>query len=199
MLPKEFNLDNLDNGIRGLVITLNRITEINKKTTIYGPTSCEGHIGEYKNGNPYSTKDGWIFFYKPAKKRKDLIGRINQFCIEFPYFSISDREMEEFDFLRAGLNPDQTEKFSSYEIIGSFWSDTGYMDNFRFLEEDARLIEKARIRKKELVSGWNELDSRIKDYIAKNIKKDIESLPYMEEKNRTKGFVIPVCPRCMFQ
>jgi len=87
-LPKEFNLNNLDEGIKALVITLNRIPEVNKKTTIYGPTSCEGHVEENY------VKNGWIYFYKPSLKRIGLIKKINGFCKENSYFEIGSHSMD---------------------------------------------------------------------------------------------------------
>lgn len=188
MLPKEFNLNNLDNGIRGLVITINRIPEVNKKTTIYGPTSCEGHIWNSKDYP--STKDGWIYFYKPILKRTGLIRRINQFCKEYPYFnSRLDRQMEEFDFQQIGLTPIPSEPFGTYEILASFWADKEKQEDVGYRswgkKKHPELIIEAGARKKEILHGWNELDSRIKDYIINNITKDIDSLPYIDENGTT--------------
>lgn len=191
MLPKELDLKYIDSGIKELVITLNRIPEVNKKTTIYGPTSCEGHIWEYE-GSPEATKDGWVYFYKPSIERTGLIRRINQFCGEFPYFHMSSKIMGDFDFAPLGLNPAEEPRSRFYSLEGSFWFDEGYDDIFRQLEGDKRLIEKAQARKEELLSGWKELDSRIKDYIAKNITKDIESLPYISSEEGIN--IRPSCP-----
>ncbi|VVB82983.1 Uncharacterised protein [uncultured archaeon] len=193
MLPKEFDLNNLDEGIRGLIITLNRIPEVNKKTTIYGPTSCQGHVYKDGDGRPHSTKDGWIYFYRPTLKRIDLAERIKQFCNERPYFSLDELNvLEESDFIPLGLDLNQSEELRNYSINASFWIDAGYEDNYRVLRNEKKLIEKASIRQQELLSGWQELDSRIKDYIIKNITKDIESLPYQSWGEATQ--IIPFCP-----
>lgn len=68
MLPKEFDLEKLDEGIRNLVININRIPEVDTETT------CEGYIWEYNSSFP--TKFGWIHFNRPTIKRKGLIQRI---------------------------------------------------------------------------------------------------------------------------
>jgi len=197
MLPKNFDLEDLDPEIKNLVITLNRIPEVNKKTTIYGPTSSAGNILYYE-GSPLHTKDGWIHFYKPSLKRTGLIRQINQFSRDYPYFSLMSWPMNDMDFLQAGLEPSQQPISRSYTLEGSFWSDQGYVSNVRDLyslnpEEKVILIEKALARQAELHSGWNELDSRIKDYIRRNITKDIDSLPYISDKEEPEG-PAPSCP-----
>ncbi len=117
MLPKGFNLDCLDEGIRNLVITLNRIPEINQRTTHYGPTTCEGHAD---NNYPL---DGWFYFYKDALKRAELIAEINQLCKERPYFDLDSRSMQPRDFVQLGFDSIPPEDFLYYDLLAHFESD----------------------------------------------------------------------------
>ena len=118
MLPKRFNLNNLDLGIKDLIITLNRIPGINEKNSLYGPTNCEGHLYNENSESPF-TKYGWINFYKLESKEEGLIKVINQFCKENRYFSFSERLMNERDLNTFNLNSNQ--KFKMYKIKGKFW------------------------------------------------------------------------------
>ena len=184
MLPQEFDLQQLDDGIRNLVITLNRIPDVNKKTTVYEPTTCEGHI--WKNTSAWPTKNGWIYFYKPTSKRTGLIRRVNQFCEDYPCFGADFPPyiMKEWELVRLGLNPEQEEKLSSYNLKAHFephenQNGVHYMDLCETKQEN--FMKRAKERKKGILIGWNALDERVKDYILKNISKDIESLPYIEK------------------
>ncbi len=193
MLPKGFNLNGLERGIRNLVITINRIPEVNKKTTHYGPTTCEGHV--YPDICTIPTADGWLYFYKPTLKRKGLIKRINQFCMEYPFFGIVSYQMHENDFLQLGLNTNQSERFSFYDLRAHFEPyENEDRDYSEWSEEEQRAyITRARIRKQRILEGWNKLDGRTKDYIFKNITKDIDSLPYMEDKEESEFMPPSLC------
>jgi hypothetical protein len=193
MLPKNFDLENLDDGIKNLVITLNRIPYINPKTTLYGPTSCEGH--NYDG----CLRNGWIYFYKPESKRNDLIKTIDEFCKEYTLFNMEPPQiMNQYDLSQLGLNPNQPESFGFHQIEGRFFNDNekepSYYDCVSDKQKEA-WRENIEIRRKEILSGWNELDSRIKNYIIENITKDIESLPYRSEEKSAESRIIN--PHCM--
>ena len=194
MLPKGFNLNHIDPGIRNLVITLNRIPEVNKKTTNYGPTSCEGHV--YPKLKVMPVKNGWLYFYKPMSRKRGLMRTMEQFCSERPFFKLELRHfMSEGDFSMVGLNPAPYGKFGFYEVIAGFepYEDRAkeiYFDG-KTEEEQKEYYEKAELRKLEILKGWNTLDSRLLDYIFENITRDISSLPYMSEE---ESEIIAVCP-----
>jgi len=87
----------------------------------------------------------------------------------------------------------QSEMFKFYEIIGKL----SLEKDFEFFEEKSGepqkdWTEKMNKRKKEILRGWNELESRVKEYIKENITKDIESLPYISEREEEQP--TPFCP-----
>jgi hypothetical protein len=184
MLPKGFNLDGIDEGIRDLVVTLNKIPEVNQRTTPYGPTTCEGHAE-----NSYLL-DGWFYFYKDELKRAELIAEMNQFCKERSYFDLDSQSMQPRDFAQLGFDLIPPGNFLYYDLSAHFECDgsTWGMNE----AEKQSLIERTRIRKQGILEGWAELNTRVKDYITTKITKDLSSLPFMTEEDWQ--YPIPSCP-----
>ncbi len=160
MLPKNFKLERLDNGIKNLVITLNKIPEVHTATT------CEGHV--WRDCPAYPTKDGWVYF---SKDKNGLTKTIENFCIDYPAFILDYNPIVDFYIINGTFGDELGDPHkNSAGIHFEKWSK----------DEQEKFFEKADIRKKEILLGWNELDSRLKDYIIKNITRDIESLSYFE-------------------
>lgn len=157
MLPQNFNLNHLDKGIKNLVITLNRIPYVETATT------CEGHV--WKDCLGWPTKNGWVYFYNENTKENKLINKIENFCGSFEIFQLNKMEQRNnFYTINALFEPHGGKKF---RLLSK--------------KEQEKYFERAEIRKKDILRGWNGLNSVIEDYIFMNITKDIKSLPYMKE------------------
>jgi hypothetical protein len=159
MLPKNFNLEYLDEGIEDLVINLNRIPEVDTATT------CEGHVWE--NIPAWPTKDGWIHFL--TEKYEDLLLKIDYWCQEKGFFELDVGEL-------CG--------HKKYTILGKYepHHDDEYNNLFEKMNarEKKDYFKRVGIRRKEILKGWEDLNNLVVDYIKNHINEDIESLEYRE-------------------
>jgi len=162
MLPDRVLEEHLDDGIKGLVLDLNRIPDVNTRTT------CEGHVWrDYPN---WPTKDGWVYFVKPNSDYLWLIQIIGGFCKDFCYFDLDGPE----HYLVFNFIP-----YSLFTIKGRFEShEDGNLFDRLSEEEREAYYKRADARKIELLRGWSELDGRVVEGIRKNITKDVKSLPF---------------------
>ncbi len=163
MLPSNFNLDDLDDGIRQLVIDLNRIPELHTMT------NCEGHI--WRDTPAWPTKDGWVHFFKPEGLYKDLVLDINAFGYRRGYYFFN---LIDWGTINSGSSQYTIEaRFDQHNI--SFDSLFERMDK----RNQRDYLRRARTRKQRILQGWNELDKVVIDYIKRAINQDYQSLPFI--------------------
>lgn len=161
MLPKGFNLEWLNKGVKGLVLTINKIPGV------HTATNCEGHV--YRDCLIMPTKDGWVHFFKEKNEHEKLIKTIEDFCGAYPLFNLVYPNLLDFYTINGTFR----------EFGEPFKNSSGVHFEKWKKNEQEEFFEKADVRKKEIENGWGELESRIKNYILENITKDLESLPYM--------------------
>jgi len=157
-LPEKFNLNWLDDGIRQLVIDINRIPGNSTLTT------CEGHI--WYDTPAWPTKDGWVHF---CTNTDELLALFEEFCDGLDFFTLQ--------------KPPYIENAPSiYTVIGHFEShhdrELGSCYSGWSEGEQEKYIARAEVRKVEIQAGWDELDALIREYIAENICVDIDQLPF---------------------
>lgn len=161
MLPRGFDLRHLDDGIRNLVVNLNRIPDLHTMTT------CEGHI--WRETPAWPTKDGWIHFYKPIDKYSDLIEQMLSFCNQHNSFK-----------LEGPTNNSPSLGNNFFTMVAMFEShENGNLFDRLDGKGKKEYFSKAEIRLRQNLSGWSELDKLVATYIRNHLKREPESLPYI--------------------
>ncbi|KYK26143.1 hypothetical protein AYK26_00820 [Euryarchaeota archaeon SM23-78] len=164
VLPKGFNIEEVEKGIRELVINLNRIPGV--RTII--PT-CEGHV-YYYDFEEWPAKEGIISFCAEKHHSEWLVETIKDFCGRIEYFEFK--------------GPQNQFGKTYYEIIASFESHHDDKLNDLFgkmgVREQMGYVKRAKKRKNRILAGWKRLNDLVEDYIKQNISEDVESLPYRE-------------------
>lgn len=161
MLPERLKLECIDEGVRDVVIALNRIPGVNTYTT------CEGHI--WREIPAWPTKDGWVHFDRPRDRHEKLVGDISRFCEGIEFFDIEvPKVVENFPLIHT-VNG----KYEPHH-------DNDFNDLFSEMNKRERgaYFERAEVRREEILKGWGELNEVIIDYIRRNITIDVESLPF---------------------
>jgi len=175
MLPPKFNLNNLDDEIRDLVININRIPGI------YTDTTCEGHV--WKECSVWPAKDGWIHLNIPKGKYENLIPNLNQFFFSHPNFELTHHEYTHDKDLpihyMIGANLPQ-HHFEGKDLYSMFTTEL-QEDYIRYCEEWKRT---------KINPGWKRLNYLVIDYIKLNVTKDLNSLPFIEEGEAPRPFMM---------
>jgi hypothetical protein len=170
MLPKYVELDDIDDGIKNLVINLNRIPELDTQTT------CEGHV--LRNSLCIlPSKDGWIHFSKPSKRYNHLNKKMKiLFSQKYDFFNLHTWSIP--------CIPGEIRLFSSHTINACFEPHSDG-DLFKRLDEKGKeaYFERADLRKIEILKGWADINQIVIDYIKRNISPDIDSLPYYDSES----------------
>jgi len=162
MLPEHVKLEHLDDGVRELVVNLNRIPNVDTMTT------CEGHL--WFDIPAWPTKNGWAYIVVPEDgSRDDLIGRIKGFCDRRAHFNIEEHS--------------RWDGFATYFIDGMFEDHQGEDNGGLSYEERSDIQQelyrrRAKKRKTQLLRVWRQLNDLVVDYIRENVSEDVESLPY---------------------
>lgn len=163
MLPYRLSLDELDDGIRDLVINLNRIPGV------YTNTTCEGHI--WRDIPAWPTKDGWIHLNVSKIEHTELIPRIRNFVVANSIFELE------------GPNSLSDERHNHYIINGLYEShDNGQLFDRINLKEREDYFKRAEKRREELLKGWGNLNTLVIQYIKDNITLDYLSLKFRDSK-----------------
>lgn len=159
MLPEYVHESHLDDGVRDIVININRIPGIDTMT------NCEGHI--WKDIPAWPTKDSWMHFVKEENKHGILIARFDDFCNAKEYFSMENRE---------NLFQENT---LLYTLNGVFEShDNGSLFERISKEEQKAYFARAEKRKELLLQGWQDLNDIVINYIKETITTNYLDLPY---------------------
>jgi hypothetical protein len=160
MLPRNVKDEHLDDGIRELVHTINRIPEIDTMTT------CEGHV--WRDTPAWPTKDGWIHFVTKKDAYLDLLQNIDYFCQEKGYFSLTDAALGENTLYTIGghFEPHHDEQF---EDLFEKMSPT----------EQEAYYDRADAHKEILLKDWSALNTLLQNYIKLHIG-NLDDLPYRE-------------------
>lgn len=91
-LPANVGLHAVDEGVRRLVINLNRIPEV------YTMTTCEGHVWRWCREWP--AKHGWAHIHFPDE-HSELLRRVEGFCSQNELFSLEPPSFGSAHFLAA--------------------------------------------------------------------------------------------------
>ena len=171
MIPSYVNVAKLDPGIKPLVISLGRLSNV--KTL----TNCEGEI--WRNTPGWPTKNGWIYFLRNPMEHQKLVDSVDFYCNGISYFdsfssNYGKKIMQTIDGL---FEPHHDEHHNDL---------FGQMNE----QEQEAYFQRAGIRKKELFKGWFDLNQITIDYITDNITKDIESLPYQNKNDGAIPFTM---------
>jgi len=168
-IPNYVKLSDLDDGVRRLVINLNRIPGV------YTQTTCEGHV--WREVPAWPTKDGWVHFQKPKKQHDKLVISIDDYCRDNAIFTLKDRTWKGQD------------KIDEYTINGLFESHQGDDGMKPFYEmtkrEQNAYWKRADVRMMEILKGWKELNQVVVQYIKEDINKNIFLLAYRNPEDHT--------------
>jgi|SRR3972149_7167391 len=168
MLPYNLSLKNLDEGIRNLVVNINRIPEA------YTNTTCEGHI--WRDCPNWPTKDGWIHFNVHNKINEDLTAKIKK---EFLETHQKIFELEE------GGNALYQDYFHNTMVAHYESHDRGKLFSRINEQEQQEYFKRADERRKEILRGWIDFDGVIVSYLKDRFGMDYEKLPFRESESGT--------------
>ncbi len=163
MLPKRLPLAYIDEGVRKLVVNLNRIPDVFTNTT------CEGHI--WRNTPAWPTKDGWIHLNIEEGTNTNLVSTIeSEFLESHPIF-----EIEKWG---SGL----FKNFNHYTLVGHYEShEDGELFHRINEEEQQKYFERAEITRVEMLKGWDDLNKVVVNYLTRNYGPNFRrSLPFRE-------------------
>lgn len=162
MLPYNLPLEKLDNGIRNLVININRIPEV------YTDTTSEGQI--WRDCPAWPTKDGWMHFNVREWTNEDLVPNMREFLEDHPIFQLKGWGKLGFD-----------EKFLCYTMSALFESHENGGLFKRISENQQRdYFRRAETRLIDILKGWGDLDKVVIQYLTSHFGKDYQKMPYRE-------------------
>ncbi len=164
MIPHNLRLDNLDEGIRNLVVNLNRIPGIGTCTT------CEGHIWRSTPGWP--TKDGWIYINKPKDAAPGLVPRIKGFIEAHSHFTFRE--------------PKPTDTFPDLYMISALFEshDCGDLFNHLTKSQQRNYYRRAKTRLEHNLRGWADLDGVVTQYLVENFGENYIDIPFRESEQQ---------------
>jgi hypothetical protein len=167
MLPIDVKVEHLDEGMKDLVVNINRIP------SVHTLTNCEGEIWREST---MPTKDGWLYFIKKPEVHEGLVKIIQTYCGRTPNFSFEGPEKDH-------IHPFYGGGFDFYAVKAMFEQ---IDENIRFCELSKRdqedYYKKAEVRKADLLKGWAGLNQEVLKYIMAEVSPEVESLPFVDEK-----------------
>ena len=168
MLPLDVSVEDLDPEMKELVVNLNRIPQIHTLT------NCGGEI--WRETPAWPTKDGWLYFIKPeGNARNGLVKLARRFCDDWDHFDIGGPDKHEHPIYGAG--------FLLYDIGAHFEShENGGLLADKSAEEIEAYYQRAEERKEHFVRAWADLNEGVVGYLKRNVSRDVDSLPFVDEK-----------------
>lgn len=162
MLPHRFNLNHLDNGIREVVINLNRIPDV------FTYTTCEGHV--WREVPAWPTKDGWVHFNIPTGKYDSLVAGTREFV-----------RGKNGLFQLEGPSHFTTLAHDKYTMSALFEDhDCGQLfDRLDGAGQEA-YYSRADARHLEHLSGWSEWNRIIEKFLDENFP-NWKNMPFVDE------------------
>ena len=160
MLPHSFPLEALDDGIRSVVVNINRIPGVFTNTT------CEGHI--WRDCPTWPTKDGWIHFNVRDGTNSELVPKIKRDFLE----QNNIFELEEWG---NKLERD----YSAYTMVAHYEShDNGSLFGRINEQEQQEYFRRAEKRRGEILKGWGNFNEVLISYLKEKFGENYEILPF---------------------
>ena len=163
MLPANIKLEEIDPGIRSLIIDLNRIPGM------IIDANCEGEERYCPPVVP--VKEGYVWISRPRESHESLITQMQQVCSRYNFASIEelkDQLRENMVTYFLGADFESYEDAEGKNLFDEIWN----------VRQRRNFFRRAETRKKHMLKLWQDLDVAVRDYIARNVNPNVESLPY---------------------
>ena len=175
MLPSKIALEDLDVGVRDLVVNLNRIPGV------YTYTTCEGHI--WRDCFAWPTKDGWVHFNVPKNKHEGLVKGVKRFVEWHPTFKLEDwgEDVSSKEHIAYTMNA----LFESH--------DNGNLFGRLNASQRRNYFRRAETRLRTNLNGWADLNGVVIQYLTENFGDKYTQLPFRYPEVKGENLFV----RCM--